>query len=347
MCNPKRTAKPPEQAKAPVGAHSQTTVGAVTTSDKTKLPIWRQRPLFRGKIHILLLLLSPWWIDALLSACHPEHWQELVLAYISIVCKIINFAASALFHHTHFVTKDPTITMFMNRLDHVGIFCMIAGSSLPVTLALPRTGGLALAAVQTFFTVAGIFLVVTGRLDGHGKKGLSPIGGAKGEESPESRLKAAAASQGLDQPVKSLKESSASVLSPSAGASTATGGAESDTPNQSEGATPQHSPVTHAPFTRVKVKERTLRTGLFLGMGLSNALFFPVFLFCLKHDEIIYITALASLYVIGGLVYGVKWPDPVPQVFGFHELFHTCCGLALIPTLLLHVSIYKRTPAVM
>jgi len=29
-------------------------------------------------------------------------------------------------------------------------------------------------------------------------------------------------------------------------------------------------------------------------------------------------------YTVGGVVYGLKRPDPVPAVFGYHEVFHTC-----------------------
>jgi len=29
-------------------------------------------------------------------------------------------------------------------------------------------------------------------------------------------------------------------------------------------------------------------------------------------------------YSVGGLVYGLKRPDPAPAVFGYHEIFHTC-----------------------
>ena len=27
-------------------------------------------------------------------------------------------------------------------------------------------------------------------------------------------------------------------------------------------------------------------------------------------------------YSIGGLIYAVRWPDPDPKVFGYHEIFH-------------------------
>ena len=29
------------------------------------------------------------------------------------------------------------------------------------------------------------------------------------------------------------------------------------------------------------------------------------------------------LYTLGGIVYGLKRPDPFPRWFGFHEVFHT------------------------
>ncbi len=28
------------------------------------------------------------------------------------------------------------------------------------------------------------------------------------------------------------------------------------------------------------------------------------------------------VYSIGAVVYALKWPDPFPKVFGFHEIFH-------------------------
>jgi hemolysin III len=28
------------------------------------------------------------------------------------------------------------------------------------------------------------------------------------------------------------------------------------------------------------------------------------------------------LYTIGAIIYGKRWPDPYPRVFGFHEIFH-------------------------
>lgn len=36
------------------------------------------------------------------------------------------------------------------------------------------------------------------------------------------------------------------------------------------------------------------------------------------------------LYTGGAIVYGIKKPNPIPGVFGFHEIFHTCTVLAFL-----------------
>lgn len=34
------------------------------------------------------------------------------------------------------------------------------------------------------------------------------------------------------------------------------------------------------------------------------------------------VAASGAIYTVGGVVYALKWPDPVPTVFGYHEVFH-------------------------
>jgi hemolysin III len=36
------------------------------------------------------------------------------------------------------------------------------------------------------------------------------------------------------------------------------------------------------------------------------------------------------LYTVGAVIYGMKKPNPVPGVFGFHEIFHSLTVLAFI-----------------
>lgn len=33
-------------------------------------------------------------------------------------------------------------------------------------------------------------------------------------------------------------------------------------------------------------------------------------------------------YTLGAVSYGLKWPNPMPRVFGFHEIFHLCTIVA-------------------
>lgn len=48
------------------------------------------------------------------------------------------------------------------------------------------------------------------------------------------------------------------------------------------------------------------------------------------------ITALVLLlvgglfYTVGGIMYGTRWPNPWPKVFGFHEFFHAATALAAV-----------------
>jgi hemolysin III len=52
----------------------------------------------------------------------------------------------------------------------------------------------------------------------------------------------------------------------------------------------------------------------------------------LLHDAgvaaFVLIVAGGVVYTVGGVVYAVKKPNPVPGVFGFHEVFHLCTLVA-------------------
>jgi hemolysin III len=37
-----------------------------------------------------------------------------------------------------------------------------------------------------------------------------------------------------------------------------------------------------------------------------------------------------ALYSVGGVFYGLKWPNPWPTTFGHHEFFHACTAVAAI-----------------
>jgi len=91
-----------------------------------------------------------------------------------------------------------------------------------------------------------------------------------------------------------------------------------------------------------------------LWVGAPRWLYVPVYI-ALGWVAVVYLPAFAKagpavlglviagglLYTLGGLVYGLRRPDPSPQWFGFHEVFHAltvlafaahCTGLAVAVT---------------
>jgi hemolysin III len=44
------------------------------------------------------------------------------------------------------------------------------------------------------------------------------------------------------------------------------------------------------------------------------------------------------LYTIGGIIYALKRPDPIPHIFGFHEVFHI---FVMLGTFVHYVTVYR------
>lgn len=84
---------------------------------------------------------------------------------------------------------------------------------------------------------------------------------------------------------------------------------------------------------------RWLMVATYLGMGWASLLLLPaVDQMSLTMKAMI--AACGLLYTVGGLVYLFKYPNPLPRVFGFHEVFHllvvaaaTCNFIAVWPLL--------------
>jgi len=69
---------------------------------------------------------------------------------------------------------------------------------------------------------------------------------------------------------------------------------------------------------------RWLYTPFYLGLGWVAVAVMPE-LGRNGGGTIVALLAAGGLaYTVGGVVYGLKRPDPVPAVFGYHEIFHTC-----------------------
>jgi len=73
---------------------------------------------------------------------------------------------------------------------------------------------------------------------------------------------------------------------------------------------------------------RWLSVPLYLGLGWVAVFVLPSLL---RHGGVaafVLIIAGGLIYTLGGIVYGLKRPDPWPRTFGYHEVFHLCTVVA-------------------
>lgn len=75
---------------------------------------------------------------------------------------------------------------------------------------------------------------------------------------------------------------------------------------------------------------RWLYVPAYLAMGWVAVAFLPQFLEGGGPAVLVLIAVGGLLYTVGAVVYGLKWPDPSPRYFGFHEIFHTLTVLAFV-----------------
>jgi hemolysin III len=67
---------------------------------------------------------------------------------------------------------------------------------------------------------------------------------------------------------------------------------------------------------------RFVGTSLYIGMGWVAVFALPTFLALLPWQATGWLILGGILYTIGGLVYARRWPNPLPRIFGYHEVFH-------------------------
>jgi hemolysin III len=69
---------------------------------------------------------------------------------------------------------------------------------------------------------------------------------------------------------------------------------------------------------------RWLYTALYIGLGWAAGFFVPQLIHGAGVAAFVLIAVGGLLYTFGGVVYGLKRPNPSPRWFGFHEIFHAC-----------------------
>lgn len=75
---------------------------------------------------------------------------------------------------------------------------------------------------------------------------------------------------------------------------------------------------------------RWLSTALYIALGWVAAFVLPQLMAGAGAGALILIVIGGVLYTIGGIVYGLRRPDPSPRWFGFHEVFHALTVAAYV-----------------
>jgi hemolysin III len=66
---------------------------------------------------------------------------------------------------------------------------------------------------------------------------------------------------------------------------------------------------------------------LYVGLGWAAVMYMPD-LFVANFAMMILVIVGGLLYSLGAVIYAIKWPNPAPDTFGFHEIFHALTVLA-------------------
>ena len=71
-----------------------------------------------------------------------------------------------------------------------------------------------------------------------------------------------------------------------------------------------------------------LNAGLYVVMGWAMLVEWPAVRASLTRTDLTLLFTGGGLYTVGALIYMRRWPDPLPAVFGYHEIFHLLVVLA-------------------
>jgi hemolysin III len=75
---------------------------------------------------------------------------------------------------------------------------------------------------------------------------------------------------------------------------------------------------------------RWLAVPCYIALGWVAVFVLPDLLHNAGVAALVLILVGGVIYTIGGIVYGLRRPNPIPGVFGFHEVFHACTLVAAV-----------------
>jgi len=91
---------------------------------------------------------------------------------------------------------------------------------------------------------------------------------------------------------------------------------------------------------------RWLYVPVYVALGWVAVAYIPQFLHTGGPAVLTLLIVGGGLYTVGGLVYGLKRPDPSPRWFGFHEVFHAFTVAAFIAHYVgLSLAVYSGSAA--
>lgn len=111
-----------------------------------------EKPLLRGHFHQAMFFVSLGASALLIAKSHSQ--IEYISTVVYSLALLTMFGISALYHR---ITWNPHQRMIMKRVDHAGIYVMIAGCFTPIALlGLPLENGLKLLLLIWFVGFLGI-----------------------------------------------------------------------------------------------------------------------------------------------------------------------------------------------
>ncbi|MGB3603747.1 MAG: hemolysin III family protein [Gordonia sp. (in: high G+C Gram-positive bacteria)] len=75
---------------------------------------------------------------------------------------------------------------------------------------------------------------------------------------------------------------------------------------------------------------RWLGVALYILLGWVIVVVSPMLLQNTSIAVMALLVAGGLFYTLGGVLFGLRWPDPWPGVFGHHEVFHACTAIAAL-----------------
>jgi hemolysin III len=69
---------------------------------------------------------------------------------------------------------------------------------------------------------------------------------------------------------------------------------------------------------------------LYLLLGWVAAFYVAAIMHAAGVAAMVLLAVGGALYSVGGILYALRWPDPWPRTFGYHEFFHACTAVAAV-----------------